>query len=235
LSFALILSCEHGGNRVPASFADLFDSKAAAAALAGHRGQDIGALALAEALASRLGVTLFAYSYTRLLIDLNRSIGHASLYSEFSRDLDASARQRLLSQYYEPHRTRVANAIETLVALDQRVLHIAVHSFTPRLTGRTRNADIGLLYDPQRGGERQFCDRWQVALRDSGAQLRVRRNYPYRGTADGFTTYLRRQFSARKYLGIELEVNQSLLGRQPRETAARVAHSLALSAGIPSR
>jgi hypothetical protein len=63
----------------------------------------------------------------------------------------------------------------------------------------------------------------------------VRRNYPYRGTADGFTTYLRRQFSARKYLGIELEVNQSLLGRQPRETAARVAHSLALSAGIPSR
>jgi hypothetical protein len=36
----------------------------------------------------------------------------------------------------------------------------------------------------------------------------VRRNYPYRGTADGFTTYLRRQLSSSPYLGIELEINQ---------------------------
>jgi len=36
----------------------------------------------------------------------------------------------------------------------------------------------------------------------------VRFNYPYLGKADGFTTYLRKQFPA-NYMGIELEVNQA--------------------------
>jgi len=40
--------------------------------------------------------------------------------------------------------------------------------------------------------------------------LRVRRNYPYRGAADGLTTHLRRQLGPR-YLGVELEINQALL------------------------
>jgi hypothetical protein len=36
----------------------------------------------------------------------------------------------------------------------------------------------------------------------------VRRNYPYQGKADGFTTFLRRQFASDQYAGIEIEVNQ---------------------------
>ncbi|MEO8932838.1 MAG: N-formylglutamate amidohydrolase, partial [Xanthomarina sp.] len=32
-------------------------------------------------------------------------------------------------------------------------------------------------------------------------------NYPYLGKADGFTSYLRKQFP-KNYLGIEIEVNQ---------------------------
>jgi len=235
LKLALVLSCEHGGNRVPAAYAHLFASKAAADALAGHRGQDIGALALAKSLQDRFAVTLFGYTFTRLLVDLNRSIGHSGLYSEFSHDLDAPARERLLARYYLPHRDRVTNAIGALVASDQRVLHVAVHSFTPRLGAHTRTVDIGLLYDPARRGERAFCVRWQGALREAGTELRVRRNYPYRGTADGFTTYLRRRFSSSAYMGIELEVNQSLLGRRPRETAGVIAQSLARAGGMASR
>ena len=40
------------------------------------------------------------------------------------------------------------------------------------------------------------------------SRLRVRRNYPYRGYADGLTTHLRRRHRGRCYLGIEIEVNQ---------------------------
>jgi hypothetical protein len=36
----------------------------------------------------------------------------------------------------------------------------------------------------------------------------VRRNYPYRGYADGLTTHLRRRYRGRAYIGIEIEVNQ---------------------------
>jgi hypothetical protein len=36
----------------------------------------------------------------------------------------------------------------------------------------------------------------------------VRRNYPYRGYADGLTTYLRRRYARHGYIGVEIEVNQ---------------------------
>jgi predicted N-formylglutamate amidohydrolase len=89
----------------------------------------------------------------------------------------------------------------------QDVVHVSVHSFTPELDGDVRNADIGLLYDPKRKHEKAFCERWRTELLRRAPGLRVRMNYPYTGTSDGFTTALRRIFP-KGYCGIELEVNQ---------------------------
>ena len=58
--------------------------------------------------------------------------------------------------------------------------------------------------------------------------LRVRRNYPYRGDADGLTTTLRRRFPWQRYLGIEIEVNQKHVlagGRDWRALRAHIAGS----------
>jgi predicted N-formylglutamate amidohydrolase len=90
-------------------------------------------------------------------------------------------------------------------------LHLGVHSFTPQIDGRLRTADVGLLYDPSRSSERRFCERWKSSLREIAPNRRVRRNYPYRGKSDGFTTHLRRTIDSPQYLGIELEVNQRVL------------------------
>jgi len=43
-----------------------------------------------------------------------------------------------------------------------RVIHVAVHSFTPTLRGVRRNADVGLLYDPARPGELALARRWRA-------------------------------------------------------------------------
>jgi hypothetical protein len=40
---------------------------------------------------------------------------------------------------------------------------------------------------------------------------RVRGNYPHAGKGDGLTSHLRLPFPPRAYVGIELEVNQSLV------------------------
>ena len=69
----LLVSCEHGGNRVPKAYAPLFAG--AADVLATHRGFDIGALEVARAFGRRLGVTPFTATTTRLVVDLNRSPG----------------------------------------------------------------------------------------------------------------------------------------------------------------
>jgi len=162
---------------------------------------------------------------------LNRSIGHPRLFSEFSRNLRSAERKELLDEHYFPHRNRVEVWIEAKVRRGERVLHIGVHSFAPQIDGSDRNADIGLLYDPARSAEKALCARWKVGFRQIDPALRVRRNYPYLGTADGFVPYLRRTFPARQYVGIELEVNQALLAtrRGRRRAADSIRESLRLA------
>ena len=204
--FSLLVTCEHGGNRVPAAYTCFF--RGASGVLETHRGYDPGALELARRFARHFHAQLAFSTTTRLLVDLNRSIGHPKLFSEFSGLLDSEERQRVLERHYRPHRRRVEAAVRNMVEHGGVVLHLAVHSFTPVLDGEVRRADIGLLYDPSRPLEREFCCRWQRAIRQASPELRVRRNYPYLGTADGLTTWLRRLFDADRYAGIELEVNQ---------------------------
>lgn len=206
---ALVLSCEHGGNRVPAAWAHLFVG--ARSVLASHRGWDPGALAMARVLARRLVVPLVAADVTRLLVDLNRSPTNPRVFSRFTRELPAATRRELLAKWHAPHRARVTDAVDRAVARGRPVIHVAVHSFTPALDGVVRSADIGLLYDPTRARERDAARGVRAALRELAPSLRVRMNYPYRGTSDGLTRALRERHRDRDYAGIELELGQRLL------------------------
>jgi predicted N-formylglutamate amidohydrolase len=224
------LSCEHAGNRVPARYRSLLAG--AARALASHQGYDRGALALARGLARRLRVPLLAATTTRLLVDHNRSATHPGCFSRYTRGLPRDAKARLLAELYWPHRRAVERAIEREVNAGRRVLHVAVHSFTPVLRGARRNADVGLLYDPGRAPERALCARWRCELRAQDPALRVRLNYPYRGTSDGLTTALRRALPAPLYAGIEIELNQRLLGSASGRRRALAALCSALAASL---
>lgn len=201
-----LITCEHGGNRVPAPYQALFAGHEEL--LASHRGWDPGALALARDLAQALDAPLYYATVSRLVIDLNRSVGHPRLYGEATRNVSPALRREIMEHHYLPYRNRVERHIQQAVAAGQRVLHLSAHSFTPVLNGQVRNADVGLLYDPARPGEVALARRWQAALKTAARDLRVRRNYPYSGTSDGFTAYLRRRFPAVSYVGIELEINQ---------------------------
>ena len=202
----LLVTCEHGGNRVPKEYRRLFTGRESV--LASHRGYDPGALALARDLARAFEAPLVASTVTRLLVELNRSPGHPELHSEITRDLAPSEKAKIAARYYEPYRREVEQRVAQATAARRRVIHISAHSFVPVLNGLTRNADIGLLYDPGRAPERALCAQWKQCLGARASRLRVRRNYPYRGFADGLTTYLRRRYARHGYIGFEIEVNQ---------------------------
>lgn len=207
----LLVSCEHGGNDVPAAYASLFEGHDAL--LASHRGWDPGTLALARQMAGTLGAPLHTSTTTRLLVDLNRSIGHRQLFSAISAALPRSVRDGIVAAHYRPHRDAIERDIAACVAAGRRVVHVAVHSFVPVLGGRARRADVACLYDPQRAGEVELARRWLAALATRQARLALRRNDPYRGNSDGLTKHLRERFDARAYVGIELEVNQRFVER----------------------
>jgi predicted N-formylglutamate amidohydrolase len=206
---AYLITCEHGGNRIPAPFRSLFERRRTL--LDSHRGYDPGALRIAKTLATAFRAPLVVSTVSRLLVDLNRSIGHPQLFSAATRGLPAELRAEIVERYYLPYRAHVERLVRRSVANGRRVVHISSHSFTPVLHGERRRADLGLLYHPGRPGEASLCARWQDALAAFAPGLRVRRNYPYAGKADGLTAYLRRGFSPRVYVGIELEVNQKIV------------------------
>ncbi len=208
-----LITCEHGGNRIPHRWSRLFAPYAAL--LNSHRGWDPGALGLARVLAKGLNAALIESRTSRMLIDLNRSEHHRALFSPITRDLTRAERDRILTLHYAPYRRRVAAATDAMIAEGRTVLHVSAHSFVPKLDGQVRNADVGLLYDPARPGEAALCRAWVGALTTALPGLRVRRNYPYRGKADGLTTWLRRRYRAAAYLGVEVELNQRLLD-EPR-------------------
>ncbi len=221
---AIVLSCEHAGHAVPRTYHHLFAGDPDV--LTSHRGYDIGIAPVAREIAAILNVPLIACPTTRLLIEVNRSLHHRALFSSFSRDLSGKEKQRLIEQIWRPHREAVAKTVANSIDGGKRVLHVSLHSFTPVLDGHIRNADIGLLYDPRRQAEKCFALLLQHALQPA-TKRRIRRNYPYRGAADGLTTALRRSFKPCDYLGLELEINQALLVPVPsRELAATFAETI---------
>jgi len=224
----LLVTCEHGGHRLPRAWAHL--AKGRAALLRSHRGWDPGALPAARQIARALGAPLVAATITRLLVDPNRSPHNPRVFPELGRALPAEARAALLARHHRPHWDRVRAEIASCAGA---TVHLAVHSFTPTWRGAERDFDVGILYDPKRPRERALARRWQRRLARELPAGRIRRNAPYRGDSDGLTTALRRELAASRYLGLELEINQRALARAAarRRLVALLAASFGEVAG----
>ncbi|TWU62757.1 N-formylglutamate amidohydrolase [Crateriforma conspicua] len=205
----VLVTCEHATNRVPPEFFRWFDPPGARADLKSHRGYDPGADEASRELAGRLKCHRIVGQQSRLLIDLNRSLGHQELFSKYTDCLDPAIKERVIADYYEPYRQKVH---QWIVGQPKGcpVLHLSVHTFTPRYRGKHRQVDVGLLYDPKREAERQLCQDWARRFRRQQTQLCVRMNQPYRGIDDGFTTCLRQLDSSPQYAGVEIEINHRI-------------------------
>jgi predicted N-formylglutamate amidohydrolase len=215
---SLVITCEHGGNRIPIRYADLF--KADQVLLDTHRGFDPGALSMAKDLAAAFAAPLVASTVSRLLVDLNRSVGNPHLHYEAIRKQPSELRDIILKHYYQPYRTQAEHLVRQAIADQGQVIHLSSHSFTPELDGKVRNADIGLLYDPARPNEAALCEQWKLALKAYAPELSIRRNYPYEGKGDGLTNWFRQRLPPDTYMGIELEVNQKQIFKAGRHWPA---------------
>ncbi len=207
--WVLLISCEHAGYKIPKVYCNQID-EATKALLPTHRGWDQGALNLAKLVSKSENAPLFFTEISRLLIDCNRSIQHPKVFGPSFRDKSPQEKEQIANDYYHPYRNSIVEAIERFHSRNLKVLHFAFHSFTPILDGETRNAELGLLYDPGRSSEKHWAEVYGEQLRAVGFPWRSRRNYPYLGKSDGFTRFLRARFKAEIYAGFELEFNQAI-------------------------
>jgi predicted N-formylglutamate amidohydrolase len=204
----LILTCEHASNKLPAAFR----SAVPAEVLRTHRAYDIGALAVFRKLVKFAKPEFYCEGkYSRLFVDLNRTLTNKSAFSDYHKQLEArdTAFAAKVKAQASAYWTEYREAIEKFVKANakKQIIHLGIHSFTPILNGNVRNTDIGILYDPSRPQECAYARVIKDEIKRLYPAMKVRFNYPYKGTSDGLTTTLRKKFGP-QYVGIEIEINQ---------------------------
>lgn len=232
---ALMITCEHASNALPdfvlRTFRDCNTQEAIRRGeescniwgipedvLASHRGYDIGAFKLFSNLVKRLKPDFNCSAiYSRLVVDMNRSPRNKTIFSEFTMHLPDNTKKRLLA-LWQKYRDKIEKFVsgkipESLRTCDKevplKVIHLGIHSFTPVLNGNERDADVGILYDSKRPAEIKLAEILIKNIQEREPTLRIRRNYPYLGKADGLTTTLRNKYGS-AYAGLEIEINQKL-------------------------
>jgi len=194
--------------------------------LTDHIGWDIGAALVTEALAEYFAAPAILSQASRLVIDCNRDLGDHDLIVPISdgvrvpgnAEIGADETARRVREIYAPfHRT-----IDAILQQQRPSLLLSVHSFTPTMNGRSRDFDIGVLFD-------LYADEATALGKALSAEgFRVRYNEPYSGL-DGLIYSAKRHGTRHGVRYLELEINNGLLREEgpARALAHRIASALA--------
>jgi predicted N-formylglutamate amidohydrolase len=214
----LLLVCDHASNRIPHELQQLGMSDEL---LATHIGWDIGAAQVSKALGEAFQVPVVHASNSRLVVDCNRRLDDPSAFPEVSdgvvvpgnQEISDEQRYRRAEQFYWPYHHAIRDQVSKLEGLAAAPAIIAIHSFTPELSGEARPWHIGALWDKDSRIAKPFMD--NLNMHDG---VVVGDNEPYSGRhpAD-FTLDHHAEAEGLPHLGIE--VRQELIS-----TAEGVEH-----------
>ncbi len=220
----VFISCETGGSNLPpwvkshavsqggASQSDSQHERLGQLTPVEWKG-DTAARFAARRMARRLDCPLVENRYSPQLIDVSRSPHHRELFPGLTRSWDELARDRLITEIHTPYRQSNRQQIARMLLQWPHVIHLSVRTFASVNHGFRRRADVGLGYDPRQTDEVDFCLDWIDELYEVLPMVRVRRNYPRRGTIDSITKAMRNHFAGMNYLGIELQLNRAWVAR----------------------
>jgi predicted N-formylglutamate amidohydrolase len=233
----VVLVVDHASNAFPAPWADLGLSPADREA---HIAWDPGALPVAEAMSALLDAPLFHATVSRLVLDLNRPIGSATLIPEISETtaipgnaaLPAAERERRIVSVYEPYHDALEALIDRQVArAGQPVAVVAVHTFTPVYKGVARALHAGILFDRDERLARGVIE----ALREEPGLL-VEANQPY-SPADEVYWTLDRHAVSRGLQNVMIEIRNDEVRTEEAQLAwaRRLAGAIARTMGTAVR
>ena len=206
----LLLLADHAGNRVPEELRDLGLPREE---LTRHIAYDIGIEPLARRLADLLDAPALLNHCSRLVIDPNRRPGEPSSIPERSDGtlvpgnlgLDPAARAERVRRFFLPYHRAIARRIAEGRRAGIVPVLLALHSFTPRLSGGPeRPWQVGVL----RRGDDRLARPMLEALGARG-DLVVGDNEPYSGAdAFGFTLEFHAQRTRLPHLMLEIRQDQ---------------------------
>lgn len=147
-----LIVCDHAGSLIPRSLGTLGVSETERRR---HIAWDIGAAGVATRMAERLTAFAILQTYSRLVIDCNRSpevptsIATRSEDTEIpgNRDLSPADRALRVVEIFRPYHDHIAAELDRRAEAGIPTALVAVHSFTPIYRGVARPWHTGMLYN----------------------------------------------------------------------------------------
>jgi predicted N-formylglutamate amidohydrolase len=148
----LLFVSDHHGGAVPASLDHL---GLPAAWFNEHIGRDIGIDMVGSYLSRRFDAPLVRATYSRLVVDCNRSPSDETAMPEASdgvpipgnQSLGPDARSARIGQIHQAYHGAIAAQLADMTARGPAPIVVALHSFTPRMDGFERPWEIAILWD----------------------------------------------------------------------------------------
>ena len=148
----ILLAGDHVSNTIPKSLNSLGLD---AAALEQHIAYDIGTCKLIHHLSQHLDAPAVLAGYSRLVVDLNRSLEDPSVMPEVSdnveikgnRNMSDEHRNQRIHYLYTPYRKAIDAMLNRFREKEIVPAFISIHSFTPQMAGFTRPWHAGILWD----------------------------------------------------------------------------------------
>jgi len=212
-----LLLADHAGRAFPKSLGRLGLGDAA---LDMHIAYDIGVEWMTHRLAALLDAPALIHSYSRLLLDPNRSLDDPTSICTISdgvvvpgnRKLTADDAAARAEAFFHPYHRAIERTIEGFLARGISPAIISMHSFTPVMRGFQRPWEIGVLW----GEDGRMAIPLMEALRADG--IVVGDNEPYSGrNMHGYT--IETHALARGLPNVLIEVRQDLIGARAQAEA----------------
>ncbi len=209
----ILIFCDHASARIPAELKQLGLSPAE---LNMHIAVDIGANGLTRDIAARFDTRAALATFSRLIIDPNRSMDRDDFIPCVSdgvripgnENLTASDREARAGQFFEPYHRALAREIDAACKRFDDPLFVSIHSFTPQMMTESepRKWHIGVLWAYDEPTARGFM----AAMARYAPQYVIGDNEPY--DARGFNYTVDRHVKPLGKRHLTLEVRQDLLG-----------------------
>ncbi len=148
----VLLVGDHASNAIPRRLNNLgLDGHL----LEQHIAYDIGTRKLIHHLSQHLDAPAVLAGYSRLVVDLNRSLEDASVMPEISDNILIEGNQRMTHEhraqrvhsFYTPYRRAIDMMLNRYRQRNIVPAFISIHSFTPEMAGFSRPWHAGLLWD----------------------------------------------------------------------------------------
>ena len=148
----ILLVGDHASNVIPGILGNLGLDRTT---LDQHIAYDIGSRRIIDHLSKHLDAPAVPAGYSRLVVDLNRSLEDSSAMPEVSDNtiikgnlnMSPEHRKQRIDCFYTPYRAAIDDMLGGFKAKGIVPAFISIHSFTPEMAGFSRPWHAGILWD----------------------------------------------------------------------------------------